>query len=252
MDCGPGVVRRAAAAHAAGVPGLAPHRLSRLLLTHLHSDHTAGLPDLALTPWTLGRTGPLRVYGPPGTRHMAGHVQAAWEEDVRARLEGDEPAVDGGWRMVAQEVEPGFSLAEDGASVEAFEVRHGAMEALGWRVCCPGGTVVISGDTAPFPGMERSYEGADILLHEAFSEAGLSRRGKNWRRYHSGAHMPARELGAVAAKVRPGLLVMTHVLGHGAGEAAVLDEVRQGGWMGPAVLGSDLDVFEVPPGSPRG
>jgi ribonuclease Z len=177
-------------------------------------------------------------------------VQAAWKEDVRERLEGDEPAVEGGWRLDALEVGPGFSLEEEEASVEAFGVRHGGMDALGWRVSGRGGTVVVSGDTAPFPGMDEAYAGADVLVHEAYSETGLSRRREDWRRYHSGAHMPARELGSVAAKVRPGLLVLTHVLTHGAPEEVVLDEVRRGGWKGPAVLGRDLAAFAVPPGRP--
>ena len=67
VDCGPGVVRRATAAQAAGIEALEPKKLTRLFLTHLHSDHTAGYPDLVLTPWVLEREQPLEVYGPPGT-----------------------------------------------------------------------------------------------------------------------------------------------------------------------------------------
>ena len=59
------VVRRAAAAQRAGVAALMPESLSIVFITHLHSDHTAGLPDLILTPWVLERSRPLAVYGPP-------------------------------------------------------------------------------------------------------------------------------------------------------------------------------------------
>ena len=64
VDAGVGVVRRAVAA------GIAQTRLRRVFLTHLHSDHTIGLPDLLLSPWVEGRTEPLEVFGPAGTDAM--------------------------------------------------------------------------------------------------------------------------------------------------------------------------------------
>ena len=93
VDAGPGVVRRAAAAaRADSLPALAAPRLGVVFLTHLHSDHTLGLPDLMYTPWTLGRTTPLAVYGPPGTRAMVRHLAEAYAADVDVRLHGGEPS----------------------------------------------------------------------------------------------------------------------------------------------------------------
>jgi ribonuclease BN (tRNA processing enzyme) len=79
IDAGPGVVRRAAAAAAATVAdsALQPRNLRTLFLTHLHSDHTVGLPDLILSAWTLEREVPLEIYGPPGTQAMVDHLLAA-------------------------------------------------------------------------------------------------------------------------------------------------------------------------------
>ena len=74
VDFGPGVVRRAAAAHANGIDALQVTNLETAFLTHLHSDHTAGFPDLILTPWVLGRKKPLQVYGPPGLSQMTDHT----------------------------------------------------------------------------------------------------------------------------------------------------------------------------------
>ena len=88
VDCGPGIVRRALAARAAGEAALAPEKLRRVFLTHLHSDHTSGLPDLLLTPWVLGRTAPLDIYGPPGTGAMATHVASAYAADIAERRNG--------------------------------------------------------------------------------------------------------------------------------------------------------------------
>ena len=86
VDCGPGVVRRAAAA------GLKASSLGHVFITHLHTDHTLGLPDLIFTCWVLERGQPLQVYGPPGTKRMTDHILAAYDEDIRIRLDGFEPA----------------------------------------------------------------------------------------------------------------------------------------------------------------
>src|SRR5688500_7780547 len=108
IDAGPGVVRRAAAAAQQwSEPGLTPPNLTMVLLTHLHSDHTLGLPDLLLTPWTLERTAPLTVIGPPGTRWLAGKLAEAFQADVRNRLGGREPANRTGVRVQARGTEGG-------------------------------------------------------------------------------------------------------------------------------------------------
>ena len=83
FDAGPGVVRRASAASAKHhIAALETPRLRNAFLTHLHSDHTLGLPDLIFSPWTLGRKEPLELFGPPGTKAMVDHIEAAWREDI--------------------------------------------------------------------------------------------------------------------------------------------------------------------------
>src|SRR5438477_8635586 len=54
VDFGPGVVRRASAAAARGVQAVRPENLKVAFVTHLHSDHTVGYPDLIFTPWVVG------------------------------------------------------------------------------------------------------------------------------------------------------------------------------------------------------
>jgi ribonuclease BN (tRNA processing enzyme) len=93
FDCGPGVVRRASAAAAKlGLAALDPTNLHHLFVTHLHSDHTLGYPDLIFTPWVVGRTAPLEVYGPPGLAAMTDHLRAAYSEDVAVRSEQEDRA----------------------------------------------------------------------------------------------------------------------------------------------------------------
>ncbi len=88
IDFGPGVVRRASAACEKGISALTMPNLKMAFLTHLHSDHTAGFPDLILTPWVLGRNEPLQVYGPAGTRDMTDNILAAYQQDIHERLHG--------------------------------------------------------------------------------------------------------------------------------------------------------------------
>src|SRR5712692_8741593 len=86
IDFGAGVVRRAAAAVAdRGITALEPTNLRVVFVTHLHSDHTVGYPDLILTPWVLGRRVPLEVYGPPGIKAMTEHLLQAYSADFQAR-----------------------------------------------------------------------------------------------------------------------------------------------------------------------
>jgi ribonuclease BN (tRNA processing enzyme) len=105
VDCGPGVVRRAAAAERKGVSALRVDNLHHLFITHLHSDHTLGLPDLIFSPWVLGRDQPLQVFGPPGTRHMVDHLLAAYEQDIDLRLHGLEGANENGYQVEVHEIE---------------------------------------------------------------------------------------------------------------------------------------------------
>lgn len=242
VDCGPGVVRRAAAAALRGIEPLAPARLRWLFLTHLHSDHTAGLPDLMLSPWTLGRTEPLEVFGPAGTAAMVEHLIEAYRADIRERLAGLEPCNETGWQVRAHEIGPGEVLRSDGLQVNAFRAEHGHWPAFGLRFETPGRSVVISGDTAPVEAVVEQARGCDLLLHEVYSAAGFANRPLGWQRYHSQMHTSTRELAEIAARARPGLLVLHHQLFWGATEEELIAEIRAG-YDGPVVSGRDLDVF---------
>ena len=242
VDFGPGVVRRAAAATEAGIEALTVTRLEQAFVTHLHSDHTAGYADLIFTPWVLGRERPLRVYGPRGLKAMTDHVVAAYREDVRQRLDGLEPANRTGHRVEPTEIEPGVIYEDDRTTIEAFAVNHGTWPAYGYRFTTPDRCFVVAGDTAPFDGWETAYADCDILVHEVQSAEGLARRDPAWRAYHTAVHTTTIDLAAVASVARPGRIVLTHVLLHGASEADLLREIRQR-YVGEVVLGRDLAVY---------
>jgi ribonuclease BN (tRNA processing enzyme) len=238
VDFGPGVVRRAAAAH------ITPADLKIAFATHLHSDHTVGLADLILTPWTLERAAPLELYGPRGIRAMANHIAIAYREDIQIRLHGGEPSNKTGYKVNAHEIKAGVVYRDDNVTVTAFQVPHGEWhEAFGYRFdTADGRSIVISGDTGPTDAVIKACHGCDVLIHEIYSTAGFSKRPPEWQRYHARYHTSSAELAAIATKARPGLLVLTHQLFWGTSEADLLAEVQRG-YAGRVVSGRDLDVY---------
>ena len=246
VDFGPGVVRRATAmspTYGGTIEALEAKNLRYAFLTHLHSDHSAGLPDLILTPWVLEREQPLELYGPDGVKEMAHHVLKAYDADIRYRLHGLEPANADGWRVNAHTVTEGLVFEDDNVTVEAFRVRHGTWpNAYGYRFTTPDRVIVVSGDAAPGSAIELQAKSADILVHEVYSVEGFNRRDEFWQNYHSTNHTSAYEVGDIAAKAKPGLLVLYHVLYWGASEETILKEVREK-YEGDVVLAHDLDVF---------
>jgi ribonuclease Z len=244
VDAGPGIVRRvAAAARATKYSALAMPNLKTAFLTHLHSDHTVGLPDLMLSPWVLGRTVPLEVYGPPGTQKMVEHLEAAYAEDIQLRLHGGEPSNKTGYVTHAHDVLPGVVYQDSLVKVTAFAVPHGKWEhAYGYRFDTPDRSVVLSGDTSPSDAIAVACNGCDVLVHEVITEAHLAVRTAEWQAYHRAYHTPAPELGRVAAKAKPKLLVLYHLIPTSFKEAELLGEIRRG-FKGRVVVGRDLGVY---------
>jgi ribonuclease BN (tRNA processing enzyme) len=243
VDCGPGVVRRAAAARRTGIDALAARKLTHVFITHLHSDHTLGYPDLILTPWVLGRKTPLEAFGPPGLSEMTRHVLAAYDEDIRIRLDGLEPANGDGYKVNVHEVAPGRIYADENIRVTAFPVRHGSWQhAFGFRFDTMDRSIVVSGDTAPCPSLIEHARGCDVLVHEVYSKAGFETRSPEWQRYHASFHTSTTELAEIAREIRPQLLVLTHLLFWGTTPDQLLAEIKQS-YDGAVRCGYDLEVY---------
>lgn len=243
VDCGAGVVRRAAAAHMMGVKGLEPKRLRRVFLTHLHSDHTVGLPDLWLSPWVLGRRHPLEVYGPPGTNRLTKYLRMAYREDLQIRRSGPQPANSFGHRIVSTEISPGVVYKDSRVRVTAFPVKHGRWKyAYGYRFQTKDRVVVVSGDTVPTEEVVRNCQGCDVLVHDVYSSHGAARLHPSKRSYHRISHTSGYELADLAGRARPKLLVLHHQLLWGATEASLLGEIRSL-YSGAVVSAQDLDIY---------
>ena len=242
VDAGVGVVRRWSAAIAQHqLSGLHPSDLKTAFITHLHSDHTLGYPDLILTSWTLEddqRRRPLNVFGPSGLREMTTHLLAAYRADIEVRrgkggeLEGDPPPA-----VNVHEIKPGIVHRDAHVTITAFAVHHGTWpEAYGYRFQTPDMDIVISGDAASPSTIPAQCHRCDILVHEGGRPQGAVRPGGYYHRFHT----TAEELAEIAKQSQPKLLVLYH--------QATSDSQRalrtvQAHYSGSVVVAKDLDVF---------
>ncbi len=224
--------------------GLTTKNLKHAFLTHLHSDHTTGYPDLILTPWVMGRDKPLEVYGPKGTKKLTNYILKAYDADIRYRLEGEEPANDIGWRVNSHEFSTeGVIYQDTNTRVEAFPVDHGSWpNAWGFRFTTPDKVIVISGDTRPCKKVIEYATGADILIHEVYYQKGWEEKTLEWKTYHQHHHTSTIEVGEIASKARPKLVILYHVLEWGGTEAEILEEVSTV-YDGKVVAGRDLEIY---------
>src|SRR5687767_12087912 len=252
IDFGPGVVRRIAAASQQGVKGLAVVDVRVAFLTHLHSDHTIGYADLILTPWSVGRSQPLEVYGPKGLKHMTDHILEAYREDIAIRRRDKHvlgvPEQAEGYKVRAHEIRPGTVYKDRNVTVKAFLVNHGDVpQAFGYRIEAPDRTIVISGDAAPSQGVIDNCNGCDVLIHEAYSMMTYNAVSPAYQAYRRKHHTSSREVAEIATKARPGLLILYHRANPGGvgrpnPEEVLLEEVRQL-YGGKVAIGHDLEVF---------
>ncbi|HEY1337686.1 MAG TPA: MBL fold metallo-hydrolase [Bryobacteraceae bacterium] len=237
VDAGPGVVRRAVQA------GIRMDQLTRVFVTHLHSDHTVGLPDLIFTPAVTGRRDALEIYGPTGIRAMTMNIMKAWKEDMQVRLHGLEPSVPGAYVVEAHEIKPGEIYRDDAVRVRAFDVNHGIWKyAYGYRFEAPDKTIVISGDTTYSPSLIAAAKGCDILVHEVYGQKGWDARTPDWKKYHAAFHTSGPDLGRIAAEVRPKKLVLYHTIPMGESAEDLVNEIGAS-FHGEIVYANDLDVI---------
>ncbi|HVU25656.1 MAG TPA: MBL fold metallo-hydrolase [Opitutus sp.] len=237
VDAGPGVIRRAALA------GIPMTHLTRAFITHLHSDHTAGLPDLFLTPAVVGRAEPLELYGPRGLRAMTRHLLAAYKQDITIRTRGLEHGNPAGYTVNAHEVTRGEIYRDDAVRVVAFRVQHGAWQhAYGYRFETADKTIVVSGDTTYSRTLIAAARGCDILVHEVYCEKGWAKRTPDWQAYHAAYHTSAPQLGQLATKVGAKKLVLVHQLTMGEPPAQIVEEISAH-YSGEIIYGQDLDLI---------
>lgn len=230
FDCGRGVVTRL---HQAGIN---PADVDGVFLTHLHSDHVVGLPDLWLTGWFLGREQPLRIWGPPGTQAMGQHLALAFRFDVQVRESGPDALPPAGAELEARDIRQSTVYDDGGLRVSAFAVDHGLVKpALGYRIDYAGHSVVISGDTRFSENLIEQAKGTDCLIHAAWATNAKNPTPEPQRSIAS-----AEDAARVFAAAKPKLAVIVHYKD----SEGMADAVRKI-YNGPFVIGQDLMVIEI-------
>jgi len=252
VDFGPGVVRRAKAAVLdRGITALEPTNLRVAFVTHLHSDHTVGYPDLIFTPWTLGRRVPLEVFGPSGIGAMTSHLMEAYRVDIETRTneDGNQHDFPEGHRVNSHEIRAGVVYKDANVVVTAFATKH-AMESYGYRFDTADRSIVISGDTSPAQATIDACRGCDVLIHEVNTLDALSKRNARFQAFAAKYHTSTAQLAELAAKAKPRLLVLYHhsiALRPGvAANTSTPDELfreMSARYTGQFVIGRDLDVY---------
>lgn len=230
FDCGRGAVLRLAEA------GIKPSAVDFLFLTHLHSDHVVGIPDLWLTGWFLGRQGALEIKGPTGTRDLVTHLKQAFSADVAGRKAPPEYLPASGAEINGENIHQGVEYDRSGLRVTAFLVDHlNIKPALGYRVDYQGHSVVISGDTRFSENLVHFATATDCLMHVAWLAGSRDSTPQSMRSLAS-----AEDAGRVFAAVKPKLAVVYHYKD----EQGIVEAVRSE-YRGPLVIARDLMVIDI-------
>jgi ribonuclease Z len=238
FDCGRGATIRLTQV---GVP---IGSISRLFLTHLHSDHVIQIPDLLLTGWAGGgRRIPLEVWGPDGTRAMMDHIQQAFAFDIHMRRDVDEKIPGEGIKVVSHDIKQGIVFDEQGVKVTAFLVDHGPVTpAFGYRVDYRGHSVALSGDTRVSENLIRFAQGVDVLVHEVVDPDAVRARSINREAMEAiiAHHTTPEQAGSVFARVKPRLAVYSHA----SNAESVMTQTRKT-YAGPLQGPEDMLTIEI-------
>ena len=220
--------------------------ITGLFLTHLHSDHVVGIPDLWLTGWINqawgGRQVPLPVWGPLGTKEMMFHLEKAYQFDIRIRTHYPKEGV----RVIAEEFTGGVVYEKNGLKIQAFLVDHGRIKpAYGFRIDFAGKSVVLSGDTRFNENVIGFSQGVDLLVHEVVGMTDEFLQKSEFGKTIASNHTTPQDAGEVFRRANPKLAIYTHILRFGDYPVEDLIPSTRTIYSGPLEVGEDLMAIDV-------
>ena len=235
VDAGRGATMRVAGTE------LKYENLRGVFITHLHSDHTAGLPDVFITSWQFGRKAtPLQLYGPSGIKKLSDAMLQFFAYDIHIRRDVIEKHPAAGATITTHIVRQGVVYDDGGVRVTAFEVDHAPVKpAFGYRFDSGGHSIVVSGDTRPNANLIRFAKGADVLVQEAylpehFDKVDNPAVAARLKAYHTSAE----EAGEIATAAGVKTLVLTHLIPAGAEKTFAERAAKT--FHGKIIVGDDL------------
>jgi len=240
FDAGRGALQRL---FQLGIPFSA---IDGLFLTHLHSDHVVGIPDLWLTGWIAqpwgGRTAPIGVWGPSGTREMMSHLEKAFQFDIQIRTHLPKDGV----AVIAEDFTEGLLYEKNGIRITAFEVDHGRVKpAYGYRIDYEGKSVVLSGDTCFNENVISYSQGVDLLVHEVAATTKDLLQASGNARIIAGNHTTPAEAAEVFNRSQPRLAVYSHILQFGGYQLDDIFDTTRKAYPGSFEMGEDLMTIEL-------
>ena len=230
-------------------------RVDGLFVTHLHSDHVVGIPDLLLTGWLSspfgGRKGNFNVWGPKGTKSMMHHTRLAYQGDVDIRVK-DQGFSEENVAPNTVEIQPGLIYDQEGVQVTAIEVNHGELikPAFGYRVDYDGRSVVISWDTKYHPPLAEAAKGTDLFIHAVgAAKPELLKSRLAWRTILN-HHTEPEDVGRIFEQAQPKMAALHHfvTLTNGQIKPPTLNDISarlNTTYSGPVTIGADLTRFVI-------
>jgi ribonuclease Z len=249
IDAGRGATIRLAQLH------IPLGQIETVFLTHYHSDHTIGLPDLWLTGWLPApfgqRKSAFHVIGPEGAAALMANLERAYAADIAIRIADQKLTHDGLDYEVEEFAHDGVVYDKDGVKVTAFAVDHGEFvkPAYGYRIDYHGHAATISGDTRVNDNVIKYGTGADLLVHEVFAVKPQLMTSPVIQAI-AAHHVTPQEAGGVFARAHPKLAAYTHlsVIGTAQAPSVTAEEIAamtRETYQGPLVVGEDLMAFEI-------
>jgi len=192
-------------------------KINALFLTHLHSDHIVGIPDVWLTGWIPAVYGrrelPLQVLGPTGTKDMMDNLVKAFSWDITTRAKEKNKA-DSGALVIAKDIREGVIWENKEIKITPFTVRHSDFidSALGYKIEYAGRTLILSGDTRYSENLIRYAKGADVIIHEVAAANEQTMQTSPLVNQILGFHTSPEEAGKVFEQTKPKLAVYSHIV----------------------------------------
>ena len=221
-----------------------PQGVTRVFLTHLHSDHIEGLPGLWMTPWfLLGRKTQLEIWGPVGTQAMVDGMRAMFAHDVEHRPNAS--AKREGLDVTVHEIAAGMVYEQAGVRVTAIPVEHADGDpAFGYVVETGDARILLTGDCTYAGALAEMHGPFDLVVSNvAAGSAAMEKQA--WIPPVLAKLMRPEQAAELFEQTKPRMAVYSHIVKKGlpgaAGDAEILRRTRAAGYEGPLTMGEDYE-----------